>query len=138
MTPPAARPLPRRSRWARAVLSWFGWQVVFDGLPGPRGVLIAYPHTSNWDFVVGMLTIWAIDVPVRWLGKESLFRGVLGALIGPLLRRWGGRPVERDPAPRLRAHPGGERDLDALRAFYADKVGRHPAQASRIALRAQG
>jgi len=70
-----------------------GWKVLFDGLPGPKGIAIVYPHTSNWDFVIGLLAKWAIDLPVRWVGKESLFRGFAGATLGRLMRLWGGRPV---------------------------------------------
>jgi 1-acyl-sn-glycerol-3-phosphate acyltransferase len=86
------------SRFARALLALFGWRVEFDGLPGPKGILIVYPHTSNWDFVLGLLAKWAIDVPIRWVGKESLFRGFTGATLGRLMRAWGGRPVDRHAA----------------------------------------
>lgn len=82
-------------RFAIRTLGIFGWSVRFSGLPGPRGIIIVYPHTSNWDFIVGLLAKWAIGVPLRWLGKEALFRGVSGSLLGPLLRAWGGEPVER-------------------------------------------
>lgn len=187
-----------RSRLARALLAAFGWRVEFDGLPGPKGILIVYPHTSNWDFVLGLLAKWAIDRPIRWVGKESLFRGLTGATLGRLMRAWGGRPVDRhsasgaveqlarlmqsedwfwlglspegtrkrqdhlrsgfyhlalkldvpvglayiDYARRtigvrefVRMSGDAERDLARLRAFYADKVGRRPGQASTIAFR---
>lgn len=86
------------SWFARTLLRAFGWRVAFDGLPEPKGIIVAYPHTSNWDFVIGLLVIWAIDLPVRWVGKESLFRGFTGATLGRLMRRWGGRPVDRHHA----------------------------------------
>jgi len=83
------------SALARALLGAFGWRVAFDGLPSRQGVLIVYPHTSNWDFVVGLLAKWAIGMPVTFWGKDSLF-----AL--PLLGRWlrwvGGVPVDRNSA----------------------------------------
>ena len=91
--PPAGAPL--KSRLAHAVLRAFGWRIRFGALPGPRGVIVAYPHTSNWDFFVGIGVIWSLDLPIRWIGKESLFTGRLGAVLGPLLRAWGGRPVFR-------------------------------------------
>lgn len=100
----SAQPPGRRHPWlaacARAALRLFGWRVVFNGLPGPKGVAIVYPHTSNWDFVLGLLAKWAIDLPIRWVGKESLFRGMTGATLGRLMRLWGGRPVDRH-------HPSG-------------------------------
>ncbi len=82
-------------RFALRALALFGWRVRFAPLPGPRGVVIVYPHTSNWDFVIGLFAKWAIGIRFHWLGKESLFRGVCGALFGPFLRAWGGEPVER-------------------------------------------
>jgi 1-acyl-sn-glycerol-3-phosphate acyltransferase len=186
------------ARGARAALGLLGWRVVFDGLPGPKGVAIVYPHTSNWDFVLGLLAKWAIDLPIRWVGKESLFKGVAGGTLGRLMRRWGGRPVDRhhpsgaveqlaqlmasEPWFWLGLSPEGtrrhtdqlrsgfyhlalkldlpvalayidyrhkeigvsrfvrmsgdvERDLQLLRDFYADKVGRYPANASEIAFK---
>ena len=82
-------------RLALRLLAVRGWRVNFAPLPGPRGVVIVYPHTSNWDFIIGLLAKWAIGVHFRWLGKEALFRGVCGALLGPMFRAWGGEPVER-------------------------------------------
>lgn len=81
--------------FAVRALALFGWRVKFAPLPGPRGVVIAYPHTSNWDVVIGLLAKWAVGIRFRWLGKEALFRGVSGVLLGPLLRTWGCEPVER-------------------------------------------
>jgi 1-acyl-sn-glycerol-3-phosphate acyltransferase len=87
-----------RQRSALRLLALFGWQVNFAPLPGPRGVVIFYPHTSNWDFVIGILAKWAIGIPVHWLGKEALFCGLSGALFGSLMRSWGGEPIERRAA----------------------------------------
>jgi 1-acyl-sn-glycerol-3-phosphate acyltransferase len=85
-------------RFARSVLRVFGWQVQYVEPPGPRGIIIVYPHTSNWDFVIGLLAKWAIGLPLRFIGKESLFRGFTGATLGRLMRLWGGRPVDRHRA----------------------------------------
>jgi 1-acyl-sn-glycerol-3-phosphate acyltransferase len=84
--------------FARSVLRVSGWQVEYVEPPGPRGIIIVYPHTSNWDFVIGLLAKWAIGLPLRFVGKESLFRGVTGATLGHLMRLWGGRPVDRQRA----------------------------------------
>lgn len=83
------------SRMARALLRLAGWRVVFDGLPAAQGVAIAYPHTSNWDFVVGILAKWAIGLPATFWGKDSLFRV---PLLGPWMRWLGGVPVDRQNA----------------------------------------
>ncbi len=82
----------RGSAVARALLGLFGWTVVFEGLPTAQGVVMVYPHTSNWDFVVGILAKWAIGIPVRFWAKDSLFKA-------PVFGRWvrwiGGVAVDR-------------------------------------------
>ncbi len=80
------------SHLARALLRLAGWRIRCDGLPAEQGVAIAYPHTSNWDFVVGILAKWAIGIPVSFWGKDSLFRV---PLFGRWLRWVGGVPVDR-------------------------------------------
>ncbi len=80
---------------ARALLRVCGWRVEYVEPPAPRGIIIVYPHTSNWDFVIGLLAKWAIGLPLRFVGKETLFRGFTGATLGRLMRLWGGRPVDR-------------------------------------------
>ncbi len=87
-----AASLPRiKQRLALRLLQTFGWKVRYKPLPGKHGVAIVYPHTSNWDFVVGLLGKWALGLPFRWLGKESLFRGPWAGI----MRSWGGVAVER-------------------------------------------
>lgn len=81
------------SRVARAVLRAFGWRVRADGLPARQGVIVVYPHTSNWDFVWAMLAKWAIGLPLTFWGKATLFRI---PLFGRWLRWLGGIPVVRD------------------------------------------
>ena len=82
----------RGSRLARALLALAGWRVLVDGFPGRQGVAIVYPHTSNWDFVVGVLAKWAIGIPVRFWGKDTLFEV---PVFGRWLRWLGGIPIER-------------------------------------------
>ncbi len=102
----------RGSALARWLLHRMGWTVHFDGLPGLQGVLAVYPHTSNWDFVVLVIVKWAVGIPVRFWGKDSLFRV---PVFGRWLRYIGGVPVERtsakgvvaDTAARIQA--AGER-----------------------------
>jgi 1-acyl-sn-glycerol-3-phosphate acyltransferase len=85
------------SALARRLLAAAGWRTFFDGLPARQGVVIVYPHTSNWDFVVGLLAKWAIGFPITFWGKDSLFRL---PLFGRWLRWLGGVPVDR-------RHPSG-------------------------------
>ena len=78
----------------RASMRLSGW--TFAGaLPEiARFVIIVAPHTSNWDFFVGLQAKWALSLDAHWFGKDSLFRGLMGVA----LRRIGGRPVKRDTA----------------------------------------
>ena len=81
-------------KFAIRFLALCGWTVAFAPLPGPRGVVIIYPHTSNWDFMYGLMGKWAMGEPFHWLGKASLFRFGLG----PFMRAVGGEPIERGSA----------------------------------------
>lgn len=89
---PSRPPPPTLSqRAARAALSALGWRVEVAWPPEPRGIIIVYPHTSNWDFGVGYLAKIAAGLPAAWIGKDSLFRWPVAGL----LRRMGGMPVNR-------------------------------------------
>jgi len=90
--PPRPDLKPRGSALARGLLGLFGWRVLFQGFPARQGVVLVYPHTSNWDFIVGVLVKWALGVPVRYWGKDSLFKI---PLIGAWARWIGGIPVDR-------------------------------------------
>jgi 1-acyl-sn-glycerol-3-phosphate acyltransferase len=96
-TVPVPGPPTLAGRAARAVLALLGWRVDVVWPPVPRCVVIVYPHTSNWDFVVGYLAKMAIRVPVQWVGKHTLFRWPFGRA----LRRMGGIPVNRREAAGL-------------------------------------
>jgi 1-acyl-sn-glycerol-3-phosphate acyltransferase len=53
--------------------------------------MVVYPHTSNWDFPLGLLAKVVLSLDVHWVGKDALFHGPLG----PLMRWLGGIPVNR-------------------------------------------
>lgn len=78
------------ARLCRSLLGCAGWTVDILPPPGPKGVVIVYPHTSNWDFVIGFLAGVAAGLELRWLGKEALFRRPLGVFfrsLGGIARR---------------------------------------------------
>lgn len=95
---PAVAPLgcPRRGTpWSRAlagrVLGLFGWRMLGTLPDAPRFVLIVAPHTSNWDFPLGIFAMFTVGLRLTWLGKHTLFRFPVRALL-----RWlGGEPVDR-------------------------------------------
>jgi 1-acyl-sn-glycerol-3-phosphate acyltransferase len=84
-----------RQSIGRTCLSLFGWRCVSALDFPPKFVMIAAPHTSNWDFPPMVATAWSIGVSLRWLGKVTLF----APLLGPLFRRLGGIPVDRNAQP---------------------------------------
>ena len=175
-------------------LSATGWQPEGERPAPERYVLIAAPHTTNWDFPYLLAFAEHFGLTISWLGKVSLFRPPLG----PLMRALGGIPIERSrsenrvaemaqvfsdraalglvvpaEATRSRAEywksgfyyiamaakvpvvmsyldytrkrggfgpafmPSGDvaRDMDAVRAFYADKQGKYPEAFGPVRLR---
>lgn len=73
------------------------WRLRSEPAPARPTVLIGAPHTSNWDFVLMLAIAWRLGIPVRWLGKASLFAGWRG----PVMRGLGGIAVQRDDASRV-------------------------------------
>lgn len=176
-----------RKALGTAWLDLAGWTIEGSVPDVKKMVLIAAPHTSNWDLVYALAGAAVLGMPIHWMGKHTLFRGPLGIAF----RALGGIPVERkqhhalvqelvDEFARrerfvLLVPPEGTRkavkywksgfyhiarlagvpialgvmdyrnkrvglgplvwptgdvksDMDKIRAFYADKQGRHPTQ----------
>ena len=91
---PASSAPPSRSliqRAALGLLALFGWRTVFVWPPEPKGVIVVYPHTSNWDFILGLLFRIGHALPASWVGKTEMFRGPFRRWFG----RIGGIPVDR-------------------------------------------
>jgi len=113
MIKPMSEKLPiqfRGNQLAARILKWLGWSFQFYGLPTPRGVIVVYPHTSNWDFCIGVLAKWAMGIQVTFLAKHTIFNiPVLGAW----LRYLGGMPV-------IRSSPQGYVD-DLAQMMHAKK-----------------
>lgn len=79
---------------ARRILQALGWTLRYDDPGTRRYVLIVAPHTSNWDFPLGLLAAWGMDLKANWMGKHTLFKGILG----PFFQALGGIPVYRGDA----------------------------------------
>lgn len=77
------------SKW---ILHLAGWTVRPDMPVLDKYVIIAAPHTSNWDFVLGILAVKAIKLDVQWIGKHTLFKWPFGWFF----RALGGIPVYRN------------------------------------------
>ena len=78
-------------RLAQGVLHCFGWRTVLVGPPAAKGIIAVYPHTSNWDFILGILYKIGVGLPARWMGKHTLFRWPIRSVMLAL----GGIPINR-------------------------------------------
>jgi 1-acyl-sn-glycerol-3-phosphate acyltransferase len=182
-----------RKLLARIYFYLTGWEAVGALASDKKLVVVAAPHTTNWDLVQLVAVRWLLDADLSWIGKHTLFWWPLG----PIMRAIGGIPVRRDHPEGaveqiarvfdevetlyLAITPEGTRsytpywksgfyriakaagvpiqlgftdysrrhagfgptfmpsddvraDMDKIRAFFADKVGRHPDQAGEIRL----
>ncbi len=75
-----------------------GWRVE-GALPAhaAKSVLIAAPHTSNWDLPYTLMVAFALRLNIRWMGKQSIFRAPFGGVM-----RWlGGISVNREQSTNL-------------------------------------
>jgi 1-acyl-sn-glycerol-3-phosphate acyltransferase len=178
------------------LLGLFGWTTSLTWPPEPRGLILVYPHTSNWDFIIGVLFRVGRGLPAHWMGKDSMFRwpvrrlflriggvpinrrestGLVASLVEEFRKRdwiwlaippegtrgytdhlksgfyqlalaanlpiglgyidYGRRQIGIDQYVRMTGDE--EKDLETLRAFYADKKARVPGRAGRIALRSK-
>jgi 1-acyl-sn-glycerol-3-phosphate acyltransferase len=83
------------ARLVRAAFrGWFdgiGWKIVGDIDLPRKVVLVAAPHTSNWDFPFALAVGAHYRLKINFVGKSSLFRWPFGGIM-----RWlGGIPVDR-------------------------------------------
>lgn len=77
---------------ARLWLFLWRWKVVQQEELPRKAVVIAAPHTSNWDFPITLAMAAVKGIDIRWLGKEQMFNKFLG----PFFRAVGGISVARE------------------------------------------
>jgi 1-acyl-sn-glycerol-3-phosphate acyltransferase len=76
---------------ARALLKLGGWTPVGGTIDVPKAVVIAAPHTSNWDGIWGIIYRVAFRLDIRFFAKDTLFWFPLNLV----LRSLGGIPLDR-------------------------------------------
>ncbi len=91
--------LPRQGpSWLAAVARWGfkhrGWTATGEMVNEPKAILAVAPHTSNWDFFIGLFVLFALKIKVSFFGKHTIFVPPLGWL----MRKLGGIPIERSRA----------------------------------------
>ncbi|MBO0929619.1 1-acyl-sn-glycerol-3-phosphate acyltransferase [Fibrella aquatilis] len=82
------------TRWLFKV---WGWQVVGPVPTVPKAIWVEAPHTTNWDFLVGLGVRPTIRLWIHYFAKSSLFTWYAGWLFRVL----GGIPVYRDKSHNL-------------------------------------
>jgi 1-acyl-sn-glycerol-3-phosphate acyltransferase len=77
---------------ARIFLEMLGWRVEGEIPDIKMFIIIAAPHTSNWDFPITLAVTFALKIKIYWMGKAVMFRWPFGAAC-----RWlGGIPIDRN------------------------------------------
>ena len=75
-----------------------GWKILGELPPGAeKSVLIAAPHTSNWDLPYTLMVAFSLRLTIYWMGKEQIFRFPFRGLMMWL----GGIPVQREKSNNL-------------------------------------
>lgn len=82
---------------AKIIFRISGWETVGEVPDLKKAVFIAAPHTSNWDGFWLLVYKVAINVEVRFLGKDTLFWWPLGAI----LKSFGAMPIDRSHAGNI-------------------------------------
>ena len=87
-----------------ADIYWFlsRWTYKSGPVPTGSGIMVAAPHTSNWDFILMLAVAWRSGLRPYFLGKKELFRGPMG----PIMRAFGGIAVDRQNPAGFDAGPG--------------------------------
>ena len=92
---------PKIVQWlARWFLRTFGWRVegTIPPILGNKNlILIAGPHTSNWDGIFGFAAILGLDAKITFFGKYTLFNK---PILGRFLKYMGGIPVDKSKPGR--------------------------------------
>ena len=68
-----------------------GWKLVVEEEPPKKCVIVAAPHTSNWDGPIAIALGIALDQDMNWLGKHTLFKGHWSGI----MKFFGGIPIDR-------------------------------------------
>ena len=71
-----------------------GWKLKGEQPVEDKYVLIAVPHTSNWDFPISLSMAFVYGFDMHWMGKDSLFK----SWRGPIMKWMGGIPINRSSA----------------------------------------
>lgn len=80
--------------FGRAGMRMLGWRLTGEVPDRNKVLFVVAPHTSNWDWVIGMFALLGVGFKITYMVKHSLFFWPLGKII----RATGGEPVVRSDA----------------------------------------
>ncbi len=113
MAKPWGRPAPYRGVLAEAwrflcgaMLFMAGWHIHGDWPALRKAVLVAAPHTSNWDAIYMLAAAGYFRISLQWMGKASLTQGPFGWIV----RALGCVPIDRSARHDV---------VEAMRAAFA-------------------
>lgn len=81
--------MQKLSRW---ILRIAGWSINITVDEPPKSVVCVAPHTSNWDFIIGKLSYWALKRESSFMIKKSWFVFPFNYIFDAM----GGVPIERN------------------------------------------
>ena len=76
---------------SKMILMLFSWKVNTNTPTVNKYILVAAPHTTNWDFPLMILTSQILNIKIFWMGKKSLFSWP----INNVMLKLGGIPIDR-------------------------------------------
>lgn len=87
---------PRRAHPALAWIGFqglrlLGWRITGGFVDQPKLIAVVAPHSSNWDWIIGVCGLWALELRFCYLIKKQ-------AMIWPVslvIKRTGGIPIDR-------------------------------------------
>jgi 1-acyl-sn-glycerol-3-phosphate acyltransferase len=79
------------SLFSRVMLKLLGWKIIGDGLSEKKYIMLAGPHTSNWDFPLMLMYASVLGLKPYWMGKKAIF--VFG--LGWFFKWLGGISIDR-------------------------------------------
>lgn len=70
---------------ATSLLKLLGWKTSLEVTDGMKKcVMIAAPHTSNWDFPFTVLTFWKHEIDFKFFIKDSYTKSILGGIFNAM------------------------------------------------------
>ena len=86
-----------KKNWAYKTLEYFGWTINLKQALPKKCVICVAPHTSNWDFMIGIFVKFALNIKANFFMKKEWFFFPMGYL----MRALGGVAIQRDKKMRM-------------------------------------